>query len=162
MERLVVTNADKKRKRGTPGGGHGGKPEGRRETRRKGRGEHRGGARGAGGKRQEALKDDLIATEHKARDARALAKIKAKDAAKKARAEGAAWQTSLRAEEVLNRAEELKQKAGRAEKAAEKAVTPAACATVVTAQCQPSAGQQPITLWCSRSGRGPMRCACVR
>ena len=104
---------------------------------------------------QEANKEALIATEHEARAARALAKMKAKDAAKKAHAEEAAWQASLRAEE-------LKQKeAGRAEKAAEKAVTPAACTTVVPPQCQPSAGQQPITLWCSRSGRGPMRCACA-
>ena len=36
------------------------------------------------------------------------------------------------------------------------AVTPAACATVAPQQCQPSAGQQPIALCCSRSGRGPM------
>ena len=87
----------------------------------------------------EANKEALIATEHEACAARALAKMEAKDAAKKARAEGAAWQTSLRAEEVLNRAEELKQKeAGRAEKAAEKAVTPALFAKVVPPQCQPS------------------------
>ena len=81
---------------------------------------------------QEALKEALIATDHEARAARALAKMEAKDAVKKARAEEAAWKASLRAEEILNRAEELKQKeAGRAEKAAKKAVTPAACATVV-------------------------------
>ena len=36
------------------------------------------------------------------------------------------------------------------------AVTPAACATVAPQQCQPSAGQQPIALWCSRSGSGPV------
>ena len=108
---------------------------------------------------QEALKEALITTEHEARTARTLAKMEEKDAAKKARAEEAAWQASLRAEEVLNRAEELKHKeAGSAEKAAEKAVTPAACAMVVPPQCPPSAGQQPITLWCSRSGRGPMLC----
>ena len=43
------------------------------------------------------------------------------------------------------------------------AVTPAACATVAPPQCQSRAGQQPIALWCSRSGSGPMcvyQCAC--